>query len=146
MVINPIVGVYLPIIRIPIKGGMTIPKQTRVLTMAQYVAGLSFQGFHRMGSRLARWLLSGGSKLRLGPGPGERWVFSDVTIGACKIPVLQNSGAIPAKTQLFVANTVRFLAINGYGIFFPANGPANDGWSTTCPLQPNIITLRNQCF
>ena len=26
MVINPIVGVYIPIIRIPIKGGMTIPK------------------------------------------------------------------------------------------------------------------------
>ena len=25
MVINPIVGVYKPIIRIPIKGGMTIP-------------------------------------------------------------------------------------------------------------------------
>ena len=24
-VINPIVGVYIPIIRIPIKGGMTIP-------------------------------------------------------------------------------------------------------------------------
>ena len=26
MVINPIVGVYIPILRIPIKGGMTIPK------------------------------------------------------------------------------------------------------------------------
>ena len=25
MVINPIVGIYIPIIRIPIKGGMTIP-------------------------------------------------------------------------------------------------------------------------
>ena len=25
MVINPLVGVYIPIIRIPIKGGMTIP-------------------------------------------------------------------------------------------------------------------------
>ena len=25
MVINPIVGVYIPITRIPIKGGMTIP-------------------------------------------------------------------------------------------------------------------------
>ena len=25
MVINPIVGVYIPIIRVPIKGGMTIP-------------------------------------------------------------------------------------------------------------------------
>ena len=25
MVINPIAGVYIPIIRIPIKGGMTIP-------------------------------------------------------------------------------------------------------------------------
>ena len=32
--INPIVGVYMPIIRIPIKGGMTIPKKTRLLTMA----------------------------------------------------------------------------------------------------------------
>ena len=28
MVINPIVGVYIPIIRIPIKGGMTIPNTT----------------------------------------------------------------------------------------------------------------------
>ena len=28
MVINPIVGVYIPIIRIPIKGGMTIPNIT----------------------------------------------------------------------------------------------------------------------
>ena len=34
MVINPIVGVYIPIIRIPIKGGMTIPNKTRLLTMA----------------------------------------------------------------------------------------------------------------
>ena len=34
MVINPIVGVYIPIIRIPIKGGMTITKKTRLLTMA----------------------------------------------------------------------------------------------------------------
>ena len=25
MVINPIVGVYIPIVRIPVKGGMTIP-------------------------------------------------------------------------------------------------------------------------
>ena len=25
MVINPIVGVYIPIVKIPIKGGMTIP-------------------------------------------------------------------------------------------------------------------------
>ena len=28
MVINPIVGVYIPIIRIPIKGGMAIPNTT----------------------------------------------------------------------------------------------------------------------
>ena len=34
MVINPIVGVYIPIIRIPIKGGMTIPQKKRLLTMA----------------------------------------------------------------------------------------------------------------
>ena len=34
-------------------------------------------------------------------------VFVDVTIGACKIPVLQNNGAIPAKTQLLVAKTVK---------------------------------------
>ena len=34
MVINPIVGVYIPILRIPMKGGMTIPKKTRLLTMA----------------------------------------------------------------------------------------------------------------
>ncbi len=34
MVINPIVGVHIPIIRIPIKGGMTIPQKTRLLAMA----------------------------------------------------------------------------------------------------------------
>ncbi len=28
MVINPIVGVYIPIMRIPIKGGMAIPNTT----------------------------------------------------------------------------------------------------------------------
>ena len=28
MVINHIVGVYIPIIRIPIKGGMTIPRRS----------------------------------------------------------------------------------------------------------------------
>ena len=34
MVINPIVGVYIPIIRIPIKGGIfPTPKKTRLLTM-----------------------------------------------------------------------------------------------------------------
>ena len=32
--INPIVWVYILIIWIPIKGGMTIPKKTRLLTMA----------------------------------------------------------------------------------------------------------------
>ncbi len=32
--INPIVGVYIPIIRIPIKGGMTIPNIATLLTMA----------------------------------------------------------------------------------------------------------------
>ena len=31
---HPIVGVYIPIIRIPIKGGMTIPNKTQLLTMA----------------------------------------------------------------------------------------------------------------
>ncbi len=30
---NQIVGVYIPIIRIPFKGGMTIPKKARLLTM-----------------------------------------------------------------------------------------------------------------
>ena len=42
--INPIVGVYIPIIRIPIKGGMTIPRKTRLLTMAHisYVSGNRF--------------------------------------------------------------------------------------------------------
>ena len=33
MVINPIVGVYIPIMRILFKGGMTIPNKTRLLTM-----------------------------------------------------------------------------------------------------------------
>ena len=37
MVINPIVGVYIPIIRIPIKGGMTIPNKKRLLTMAHII-------------------------------------------------------------------------------------------------------------
>ena len=35
MVINPIVGVYIPIIRIPIKGWMTIPN-TRSLDPGSY--------------------------------------------------------------------------------------------------------------
>ena len=54
MVINPIVGVYIPIIRIPIKGGMTIPKKTRLLTMAHvnllisqhFGTGTIFSGSH----------------------------------------------------------------------------------------------------
>ena len=37
MVINPLVGVYKPIIRIPIKGGMTIPN-TRSLDHGTYGA------------------------------------------------------------------------------------------------------------
>ena len=32
---QPIRGFYIPIIRIPIKGGITIPNETRLLTMAQ---------------------------------------------------------------------------------------------------------------
>ena len=41
-VINPIVGVYIPIIRIPIKGGMTIPNTTRLLTMAHIILRVNF--------------------------------------------------------------------------------------------------------
>ena len=38
MVINPIIGFSIPIIRIPIKGGIIpIPKKTRLLTMAHMV-------------------------------------------------------------------------------------------------------------
>ena len=41
MVINPIVGVYIPIIKgSVIKGGMTMPNKTRLLTMAQ-ITGIS---------------------------------------------------------------------------------------------------------
>ena len=36
MVINPTIGFYIPIIRIPIKGGMTIPN-TRSLDPGSYV-------------------------------------------------------------------------------------------------------------
>ena len=44
MVINPIVGVYIPIIRIPIKGGMTIPN---IATFDHGTHGwLIFMGFH----------------------------------------------------------------------------------------------------
>ncbi len=39
MVINPIVGVYIPIIRIPIKGGMTIPN-IATFDHGTYVDGL----------------------------------------------------------------------------------------------------------
>ena len=35
--INPMVGVYIPIIRIPIKGGMTIPNIATTLTMAHII-------------------------------------------------------------------------------------------------------------
>ena len=33
--LNPIVGVYIPIIRIPIKGGMTIPNKITLAFMAR---------------------------------------------------------------------------------------------------------------
>ena len=50
--INPIVGVYIPIIRIPIKGGMSpIPNKTRLLTMA-HVSYLDLCDFSRQWSRL----------------------------------------------------------------------------------------------
>ena len=43
MVINPIVGVYIPIIRIPIKAGIIpILKKTRLLTLAQMDVALVF--------------------------------------------------------------------------------------------------------
>ncbi len=41
MVVNPIVGVYIPIIRTPIKGGRSpIPNKTRLLTMAHMARGI----------------------------------------------------------------------------------------------------------
>ena len=40
------VGVYIPIIRISIKGGMTIPKKTRLLTMAHMF--ISFHYTYRL--------------------------------------------------------------------------------------------------
>ena len=42
--INPIVGVYIPIIRIPIKGGMTVPQKKRLLTMAHIIRFECFLG------------------------------------------------------------------------------------------------------
>ena len=52
------VGVYIPIIRIPIKGGRSpIPKKTRLLTMAHivdyqhYPSELTFQLHHSSGSK-----------------------------------------------------------------------------------------------
>ena len=41
--------VYIPIIRIPIKGGMTIPKKTRLLTMAHILKCCE----HMLGCRFA---------------------------------------------------------------------------------------------
>ena len=47
MVINPIVGVYIPIVRIPIKGGrFPIPNKTRLLTMAQIDLGRPGDSIH----------------------------------------------------------------------------------------------------
>ena len=56
------VGVYIPIIRIPIKGGRSpIPKKTRLLTMAQVpprLSGLGICDLPRvsfLGNDLSRW-------------------------------------------------------------------------------------------
>ena len=52
MVVNPIVGVYIPIIRTPIKGGMSLsPKKTRLLTMAHMVQKCCWK--LRLGSSLS---------------------------------------------------------------------------------------------
>ena len=63
MVINPIIGFYIPIIRIPIKGGMTIPQKTRLLTMAQVEAKL-LQELRDAKSRAVSWDLKFGAKNR----------------------------------------------------------------------------------
>ena len=57
MVINPIVGVYIPIIRIPIKGGrFPIPNKPRLLTMAQ----LFFLIFGTIASTQLQWFWTKG--------------------------------------------------------------------------------------
>ena len=61
MVINPIVGFYIPIIRIPIKGGMTIPN-TRSLDPGSCVLSGRFAKMQQSkvtctSSWLAKWIL-----------------------------------------------------------------------------------------
>ena len=71
MVINPIVGVYIPIIRIPIEGGMTIPN---IATFDHGTHSFSFRmglepknpirsggvrGFFRVTGNVRRQILSG---------------------------------------------------------------------------------------
>ena len=57
MVINPIVGVYIPIIRIPIKGGRSpIPKKTRLLTMAHVENNLDGHCYRVEGQKLLLYL------------------------------------------------------------------------------------------
>ena len=62
MVINPIVGVYIPIIRIPIQGGMTIPKKNATFDHGTYafVASISYNSQNKvgLGKRLGRSYLS----------------------------------------------------------------------------------------
>ncbi len=52
MVINPIVGVYIPIIRIPFKGGMTIPN-IQHLIQEQVQAPVINQALRFLGHRLS---------------------------------------------------------------------------------------------
>ena len=50
MVINPIVGVYIPIIRIPIKGGMTIPNITSLDPGTYSIPTFTFSGAKMLGN------------------------------------------------------------------------------------------------
>ncbi len=53
MVINPIVGVYIPIIMIPIKGGMTIPN------IATFDNGTYMHGMGTVDGRLSNLAYGG---------------------------------------------------------------------------------------
>ena len=53
MVINPIAGVYIPIIRIPIKGGMTIPN---IATFDHGTNGLFALGMVMVNGSMGQWV------------------------------------------------------------------------------------------
>ena len=65
MVINPIVGVYIPIIRIPIKGGMTIPNIATFDHDTHGETGVDFFQIVRLYPKEFSWFFGGLSWIRV---------------------------------------------------------------------------------